>query len=211
MTSLLLHLSDQTRRQLRRVWRKYGILWLGAILVGVVAVLYARLIDFGFTAFHAIQQRYFWLPLVITPAVGALCIWLTRRFFPGAEGSGIPQVIAVLDADTTARGQSLLSLRVLAGKIALSFMAIAGGFTIGREGPTVQIGAVLMFNLRRLYPRSSAALERRLILAGAAAGLSAAFNTPLAGIVFAIEELTRSFEHRASGVVITVIIFAGVV
>ena len=211
MISLLRKIPEQTRRQLRRAWRKYGILWLGAILVGVVAVLYARLIDFGFMAFHAIQQRYFWLPLVITPAVGASCVWLTRRFFPGAEGSGIPQVIAVLDADTTARGQSLLSLRVLAGKIALSFMAIVGGFTIGREGPTVQIGAALMFNLRRLYPRSSAALERRLILAGAAAGLSAAFNTPLAGIVFAIEELTRSFEHRASGVVITVIIFAGVV
>lgn len=211
MISLLRKVPEQTRRQLRRAWRKYGILWLGAILVGVVAVLYARLIDAGFAAFHAIQQRHFWLPLVITPAIGALCVWLTRRLFPGAEGSGIPQVIAVLDADTTARGQSLLSLRVLAGKIALSFMAIAGGFTIGREGPTVQIGAVLMFNLRRLYPRSSAALEWRLILAGAAAGLSAAFNTPLAGIVFAIEELTRSFEHRASGVVITVIIFAGVV
>lgn len=211
MNPLLLSLPDQTRRQLRRAWRKYGILWMGAVMVGLVAVLYAWLIDFGFEVFRSMQQSHFWLPIFITPAVGALCVWMTRRFFPGSEGSGIPQVIAALEEDTTARGHALLSLKVLVGKIAISFMAIIGGFTIGREGPTVQVGAVLMFNLRRLYPRSSAALERRLILAGAAAGLSAAFNTPLAGIVFAIEELTRSFEHRASGVVITVIIFAGAV
>ncbi|MFX7793125.1 chloride channel protein, partial [Acinetobacter baumannii] len=80
------------------------------------------------------------------------------------------------------------------GKIVLSVVAIAGGMTIGREGPTVQIGAAIMYNLRRLYPTGYEHLERRLILAGAAAGLAAAFNTPLAGIVFAIEELSRSFE-----------------
>ncbi|MEO6354024.1 MAG: chloride channel protein [Burkholderiaceae bacterium] len=211
MNPFPLNLASQPLRQLRRAWRKYGILWLGAVIVGLVAVLYARLIDVGFEAFRSIQAVYFWLPLFITPAVGALCVWLTRRYFPGSEGSGIPQVIATLEKNTTERGHRLLSLKVMFGKIAISFVSIVGGFTFGREGPTVQIGAVLMFNLRRLYPRANAALERRLILAGAAAGLSAAFNTPLAGIVFAIEELTRSFEHRASGVVITVIIFAGVV
>jgi H+/Cl- antiporter ClcA len=99
----------------------------------------------------------------------------------------------------------------MAGKILVSLLAIIGGFTIGREGPTVQIGAALMYNLRRFYPRSNALIERQLVLAGAAAGLSAAFNTPLAGIVFAIEELTRSFEARASGVLITAIIIAGVI
>ncbi|MQR01564.1 chloride channel protein [Glaciimonas soli] len=211
MIHFLSTIPDQTWRRIRRAWRKYGILWLGAVLVGLVAVLYAWLIDLGFAAFRSVQQAHFWLPIIITPAVSALCVWLTRRYFPGAEGSGIPQVIATLEEDTTERGLSLLSIKVALGKIAISFMAILGGMTIGREGPTVQIGAALMFNLRRLYPRANAALERRLILAGAAAGLSAAFNTPLAGIVFAIEELTRSFEHRASGVVITVIIFAGVV
>ncbi|HXZ08478.1 MAG TPA: chloride channel protein, partial [Paraburkholderia sp.] len=77
--------------------------------------------------------------------------------------------------------------------------------------PTVQVGAALMFNLRRLYPRSNVMIERQMVLAGAAAGLSAAFNTPLAGIVFAIEELTRSFEARTSGVLITAIIIAGVI
>ena len=137
-----------------------------------------------------------WLPLLLTPAIAALSVWITRRFFRGAEGSGIPQVIATLHARPSAFGSRLLTLRILFGKVLVSFLGILGGFTIGREGPTVQVGAALMFNLRRFYPRSNAQIERQLVLAGAAAGLSAAFNTPLAGIVFAIEELTRSFSAR---------------
>lgn len=200
-----------TARRARSLWRRYGIFWLGAIVVGLIAVFYARLIDWGYDVFRTAQHEHAWLPLIVTPAVAAVSVWLTRTFFRGAEGSGIPQVIAVLDGPTSAFGARLLTLRILAGKIAVSFLAILGGFTIGREGPTVQIGAALMFNLRRLYPRSNALIERQLVLAGAAAGLSAAFNTPLAGIVFAIEELTRSFEVRTSGVLITGIILAGIV
>jgi H+/Cl- antiporter ClcA len=198
-------------RRARRLWRQYGVLWLGAIAVGLVAVFYARLIDWGYNAFLRVQHQHVWLPLIVTPAVAAAAVWLTRTLFRGAEGSGIPQVIATLHTKTAESGSRLLTLRILAGKIAISFLGILGGFTIGREGPTVQVGAALMFNMRRFYPRSNALIERKLVLAGAAAGLSAAFNTPLAGIVFAIEELTRSFEARASGVVITSIIIAGVI
>ncbi|MEM5435144.1 chloride channel protein [Paraburkholderia diazotrophica] len=204
-------LSSSIGRRLRRLWRQYGIFWLGAIAVGLTAVFYARLIDLGYNAFLGLQKQHWWLPLVLTPAVGAASVWLTRRFFRGAEGSGIPQVIATLHTNPSTSGARLLTFPILLGKIAVSFLAILGGFTIGREGPTVQVGAALMFNLRRLYPRSNAQIERQLVLAGAAAGLSAAFNTPLAGIVFAIEELTRSFEARASGVLITAIIIAGIV
>ncbi len=201
-------------RHARRLWLRYGILWLGAVLVGFIAVGYAWLIDYGFQLFLAIQQYSRWLPLLLTPAVGAACVWATRHYFSGAEGSGIPQVMATLSdhgESPEQRAPALLSLKILIGKIGISFLGIIGGFTIGREGPTVQVGAALMYQMHRFYPRPSLVFERRLILAGAAAGLSAAFNTPLAGIVFAIEELSRSFEQRASGVVITTIIFAGVV
>lgn len=214
MKNILTSLPGHTRRQARRLWLQYGILWTGAVVTGLVAVLYARLIDYGFELFRGMQGDYRLFPLVLTPAVGAFCVWATRKYFPGSEGSGIPQVIAALgeQGERTSRlAASLLTLRIVAGKIALSFLAILSGFTIGREGPTVQVGAALMYNMRRFYPRPSAILEKRLILAGAAAGLAAAFNTPLAGIVFAIEELSRSFEQRASGVVITTIVFAGVV
>lgn len=199
----------------RRLWLHYGVFWLGAIAVGLIAVLYAQLIDFGYNAFLRYAAQYRWLPLVLTPAVSAACVWITLRFFPGSEGSGIPQVIATLHGPGEL-GQRLLTIRILVGKILVSFLAVLGGLTIGREGPTIHVGAALMFNLRAFYPKRFRAirggvLERRLALAGAAAGLSAAFNAPLAGVVFAIEELTRSFEERTSGVLITAIIFAGVV
>ena len=211
MIDLLQTLPNRTYRHARRLTRKYGVFWVGAIIVGLVAVLYARLIDFGFGVFAQLEHRHFWLPLLLTPAASALAAWLTRRFFPGSEGSGIPQVIATLQVGGSEMGKRLLSLRIAAAKIVISFIAILGGLTIGREGPTVQVGSAIMFNLRRFYPRSNQLLDRQLALAGAAAGLSAAFNTPLAGIVFAIEELSRSFEQRASGVVITAIVFAGIV
>ena len=209
-------IDRRTLRRGHRLWLHYGVFWLGAVVVGLIAVGYAQLIDFGYSVFLAYQSQYFWLPLIVTPLIGGTSVWLTRRFFNGAEGSGIPQVIATLHGSTTVFGERLLTVKLLIGKILISFLAILGGFTIGREGPTVHVGAALMFNLRKFYPKrfraiGGASLERRLALAGAAAGLSAAFNTPLAGVVFAIEELTRSFEQRASGVLITAIIFAGIV
>ncbi|EIF32844.1 chloride channel protein EriC [Burkholderia sp. Ch1-1] len=205
----------RTILRIRRLWLHYGIFWLGAIATGLVAVMYAKLVDFGYATFLRYTTSFWWLPLFLTPAVAALGVWITRSWFAGAEGSGIPQVIATLH-EGRELGPRLLNMRILIGKIAVSFLSILGGFTIGREGPTIHVGAALMFSLRRFYParlRSirGAALERNLALAGAAAGLSAAFNAPLAGVVFAIEELTRSFEQRTSGVLITAIIFAGIV
>ncbi|MCP3711276.1 chloride channel protein, partial [Paraburkholderia sp. CNPSo 3274] len=207
--------DSRTILRSRRRWLYFGVFWLGAIATGLVAVMYARLIDFGYALFVQMTAHYRWLPLLVTPAIAAFSVWATRRWFPGSEGSGIPQVIATLH-DVRKFGPRLLTLRILIGKIALSFLAILGGFTIGREGPTIHVGAALMYSLRRFYParlRSmyGVGLEYKLALAGAAAGLSAAFNAPLAGVVFAIEELTRSFEARTSGVIITAIIFSGVV
>ncbi|WP_321963292.1 chloride channel protein [Paraburkholderia sp. J7] len=208
-------IDSRTILRSRRRWLYFAVFWLGAIATGLVAVMYARLIDFGYSLFLQMTSHYRWLPLLVTPAISAFCVWATRRWFAGSEGSGIPQVIATLH-DVRKFGPRLLTLRILVGKIFLSFLAILGGFTIGREGPTIHVGAALMYNLRRFYParlRSmyGVGLEYKLALAGAAAGLSAAFNAPLAGVVFAIEELTRSFEARTSGVIITAIIFAGVV
>ncbi|WP_229517291.1 chloride channel protein [Paraburkholderia terrae] len=212
---ILSFVSRRTSQRIHRLWLHYGVFWIGAVAVGLVAVLYAKLIDVGYEAFLRYVTLYWWLPLLISPVVAATAVWLTRRFFPGSEGSGIPQVIATLHGDRQI-GEQLLTWRILVGKILVSFLSILGGFTIGREGPTIHVGAAILYNFRSFYParfRSirGAALERRLALAGAAAGLSAAFNAPLAGVVFAIEELTRSFEQRTSGVLITAIIFAGVV
>jgi len=81
------------------------------------------------------------------------------------------------------------------------------GASIGREGPTVQVGASIMFAVGKLSPRQ----QSGLILAGASAGVAAAFNTPLAGIVFGIEEMSRAFEEKTSALLIGAIIAAGLV
>jgi H+/Cl- antiporter ClcA len=199
--------------QSRRLFLQVGLPWGAALLVGLVSVLYTDLSTKASQVFLGWIAGRSWLAFVITPALTVLALFLTRSWFTGSEGSGIPQVIAALhapqaeEADTLMR--RLFGLRVIVGKIGVSLVGLLGGLTIGREGPTVHIGAAIMAETRRFYPHRNAQLERRLLLAGAAAGLSAAFNTPLAGIIFAIEELARDFESRTNGIMITAVVFSG--
>src|SRR5579872_1330691 len=199
--------------QSRRLLLQVGLPWGAALLVGLVSVLYASWSARASTAFLGWITGRPWLAFVITPILTVLALFLTRRWFTGSEGSGIPQVIAALHARRTDEEDILMrrlfGLRVVAGKIGISLIGLLGGLTIGREGPTVHIGAAIMAELRRFYPHRHPQLERRLLLAGAAAGLSAAFNTPLAGIIFAIEELARDFESRTNGIMITAVVFSG--
>ncbi|HZO22694.1 MAG TPA: chloride channel protein [Steroidobacteraceae bacterium] len=197
----------------KRLFLQVGLPWGAALLVGLVSVLYADWSTAASNAFLRLIAGRPWLAFVITPALTVLALFLTRRWFTGSEGSGIPQVIAALHAPRTEEEDTLLrrlfGLRVIVGKIGVSLIGLLGGLTIGREGPTVHIGAAIMAETRRFYPHRNAQLERRLLLAGAAAGLSAAFNTPLAGIIFAIEELARDFESRTNGIMITAVVFSG--
>ena len=196
----------------RRLFLQFGLPWTAALLVGLVAVLYARWSEDLYEVFLGWIRGRTWLALVITPACTMLALFLTRRWFDGSEGSGIPQVIAALHAPRDPGHtlmQRLFGLRVIVGKLGVSLIGFLGGLTIGREGPTVHIGAAIMAETRRFYPHRSPRLERQLLLAGAAAGLSGAFNTPLAGIIFAIEELARDFESRTNGTMITAVVFSG--
>ena len=180
---------------------------LGGLAVGICAVGFAKLADLSAEGFAWIVGQSAWLPLIVTPAGLALSNLLASRYFPGSQGSGIPQAIAARAlTDETARHR-LVSLRVAVGKVALTALGLLCGGSIGREGPTVQVGASLMYFVGHLSPRR----QRGLVLAGAAAGVAAAFNTPLAGIVFGIEEMSRSFETRTSGLVIGTVICGGLV
>jgi H+/Cl- antiporter ClcA len=206
---MMLRLDRKRIRRLRIArlqWQRRVLFVLGGIVVGAAAVALAFAADWAAMGFRAITAGRPWLTLGITPAGFALSGYVARRYFPGSGGSGIPQAIAARGlADQAARAR-LVSLRVAAGKMLLLLVGLLCGGSIGREGPTVQVGASIMFAAGRLSPRR----QPGLILAGAAAGVSAAFNTPLAGIVFGIEEMSRSFEARTSGVVIGAVIAAGV-
>jgi len=186
-------------------WQRRAIFLLGGLAVGAAAVALAQLADLAQAAFSALVSKFHDASLLVTPAGFALSVFLTNRFFPNAQGSGIPQAIAARHlTDQTAR-QNLVSLRIAAGKIVLTLFGLLCGASVGREGPTVQIGASIMFALGRFSPRR----QPGLILAGAAAGVAAAFNTPLAGIVFGIEEMSRAFETRTSSLIVGAVIAAG--
>ncbi|MCK9920079.1 chloride channel protein [Microbacteriaceae bacterium K1510] len=200
--------SERHKRSARVIsarWQRRAIFLLGGVTVGVVAVALALLADWAQVAFDSVLAKSRYLSLVITPAGFALSIFLTRRFFQNAQGSGIPQAIAARQlSEQTARGR-LVSIRIAVGKVLLTLLGLLCGASVGREGPTVQVGASIMFAIGRFSPRR----QPGLILAGAAAGVAAAFNTPLAGIVFGIEEMSRAFETRTSGLIIAAVITAG--
>jgi len=192
-------------------WRRRIALWSGGIVVGLAAIAFAQASDYAYAGFQRILAWSPWLPLILTPAVFAGLSWLTEGALRQTRGSGIPQVIAALTIEDAGFRSRLLSLPVAFGKMALTLVALLGGASIGREGPTVHVGAGLMYWLGQRFGFTDAKVLSRFVLAGGGAGIAAAFNTPLAGVVFAIEELAGTYEHRFSGIVLTAVIFAGIV
>jgi H+/Cl- antiporter ClcA len=195
-----------------RLWWARSVVVLVAVLAGLTVVGFTWLTEHALALFFAGRARCWWAPLVWTPLCAAMIVWCTRRFAAGAAGSGIPQVIAALDPGMDpARAGRFVSLRLSVAKIALTAWGLLAGLSLGREGPSVQIAAGIMLQARALMPRRSAVNVHSLLVAGGAAGIAAAFNTPLAGVMFAIEELARAPEQRSSGLIIAAIVLAGVI
>jgi len=185
-------------------WRRRAATLVGAISIGIVALVFARAGDVALHGFEALAGTWTWLPIILTPAIFVTCAWLTRIAAPEAAGSGIPQVVAAVRSDSPS--DMLFSLRAGLAKISLTVLALFGGASVGREGPTVQVGAAIMTATHRA---AGAAVRRSVLIAGGAAGVSAAFNTPLAGIAFAIEELAIAYEQRMAALVMGAVIIAG--
>jgi CIC family chloride channel protein len=131
--------------------------------------------------------------LAVAIAIGAggaaLGLWLVRRFAPETAGSGIPHLKAVMRDEAPMRWQRVIPVKFFAG-----LAAIGGGLALGREGPTIQMGGAAGLMVSRWFRVRGGEGERKALMsAGAAAGLSAAFNAPLAGMIFALEELHGHF------------------
>jgi H+/Cl- antiporter ClcA len=199
----------------RQSWRDRSIVLAYATLTGAVVVVFTLLAEVasqGFAALRAGTAGGPWLSLAWTPLLTLAVLWWTRRFAPGAAGSGIPQVVRALDDGTNpAECRHLVSPAVSLHKVGLVSGGLLAGLSIGREGPTVQVGAGLMAHARRWLSPRSRIDTHDLMVAGAAAGIAAAFNTPLGGIVFALEQLTRRRGIVHSTLVIAVIVLAGLV
>ncbi len=200
----LAHFRVRSRLARKKLYRR-SLFIVGGLAVGAVAVLMAWLADHAQDIFAAGLRTAPYLALAATPLGFALATLLARHVFPNSQGSGIPQTIAALQIENQASRAPLVSLRVAFGKIVVMTLGLLVGASTGREGPTVQVGAAIMFAMGRTAPYR----QSGFLLAGAAAGVAAAFNTPLAGIVFGIEEMSRSFEQRTSGLIIGAVIAAG--
>ncbi len=156
---------------LAAVLLKQGIGWLGGWRVQTANIAGAKLV----------------LPLVGL-FLGTLAGGIIQLFSPSAAGGGIPQVKAAL-----AKYPVVLNLRTALVKTLATILIVGAGFTVGRRGPTVHIGAALGAQVSRWIPNSPTN-RRQMIAAGAAAGLAAGFNTPIAGVLFVVEELMRDIS-----------------
>jgi len=123
-------------------------------------------------------------------AAVAFAAWLVRRFAPYASGSGIPHVEAALNEELPPAPPGLIAVKFFGG-----LLAIGSGLALGREGPSVQMGAVIAHYVGKRAGRGWP--DRRVLLAaGAGAGLAVAFNAPIAGAIFVLEELVARFDTR---------------
>ena len=196
---------------------RHGSIWIGAILVGLAAVFYAKLIsitqEFFFARFSASPA----LVSILSPLLFVAATYLVRRFAPDAKGSGIPQVLEAIELGKSAHEgdpwlSSLVSLRTAFFKVLSSAAGILAGASIGREGPTVQIASSAFAwvgrRVRRHIPNVDLA---SYLTAGAAAGVAAAFNTPLAGITFAIEEVAEGVLGSFRQAMMLAVIISGIV
>ncbi len=191
-------------------WHTRLVVMAFAAAAGLAVVAFTWATDHALGLFFAAQARWGWLTLIWTPLCTAAIVWVTRRCAPGAAGSGIPQVMASLETGVSAQERRLfVSLRLAAAKFVLTTAGLLGGLSIGREGPSVQIAAGVLHHARRWLPARSTVTDHGLLVAGGSAGIAAAFNTPLAGVMFAIEELSRKPEQRSSGLLIAAIVLAG--
>lgn len=199
--------------RIRRLIMQSLPFWVASLLTGMAAVGYEKLFVWAEqTSFDWLTASP-WLAFGLTPAAFVLAWVLVRWFAPAARGSGIPQVMAGIELSNPARHQHtayLLSVRVAAVKVLSSTILLLGGGVIGREGPTIQVSAAIFRAINRLQPAGWPQLSWQIALVtGGAAGLAAAFNTPLGGIVFVVEELTQTHITRFRTAVFTAVIIAG--
>lgn len=187
--------------------------WIASLTAGLVAVLYAWLFAEAEDLSTYIAHISKWWLLLLTPVCFVAAYYIVERFSKYARGSGIPQVMAALELPNTVSDKKLhklVGIRVMLTKIASSLLMVLGGAAAGREGPTIQIASSVFKKINQWVPESWPKISKRtMIMTGAAAGLAAAFNTPLGGIVFVVEELTRTHIRYYRTAIFSAVIIAG--
>lgn len=182
-----------------------------ALFIGIVAGASAFVLAMGVDLLGKarIDAATQYPAIYVLPAIGffggLITGLLVQYFAPDAQGSGIPQVKASLQ-----RVRMPLDMKMAAIKLLGGIIALGSGLLMGREGPTVHVGASLAGHLNRLVP-TTPERRRQLIAAGAGAGLAAAFNAPIAGVLFVLEELLKDISSSTIGTAVLACFVASVV
>jgi len=197
---------------------KYNLLqaipfWIGSVITGFFAVMYAKIFAWAEKLLDVMLNWHDWAIFIVAPIGFVLSWWLVKEFAPNAKGSGIPQVMAAVELANPkehTKIRSLLSLKIIVFKIISSVVLVIGGGAVGREGPTIQIAGSIFRKVNEYLPDWWPKISKKnMIMTGAAAGLAAAFNTPLGGIVFAVEELSKTHINYFKTALFTAVIIAG--
>jgi H+/Cl- antiporter ClcA len=179
---------------------------IGAVILALLALAFARSADLMQSVFAGLVGQRPLLPLAVTPLAFAAVAFATRRWASEARGSGIPQIVAAAQRPASAEALRLARPAVAAWKLALTLLMLLAGASVGREGPTVQVSAATMVGVHRAL---KVPITAGVLIAGGAAGVAAAFNTPLAGVAFAIEELAAAYEQRVALLVMAAVMISG--
>jgi H+/Cl- antiporter ClcA len=187
--------------------------WIASLVTGLIAVAYSKLFSLAEKGTHLIFSHSPLLFFIITPVCFVLSWWVVKRYSIYARGSGIPQVMAAIELsspNTDKELKLLLGIKIILVKICSSIILVFGGGAIGREGPTIQIAGSVFYKINQWLPSWWPKISKKnMIMTGAAAGLAAAFNTPLGGIVFAVEELTKTHMNYFKTALFSAVIIAG--
>ncbi|WII73722.1 chloride channel protein [Bdellovibrio sp. 22V] len=185
--------------------------WISTGIAALISVFYNKLFMICETWAHtqAHSSVILW-----TAPLAVLASFLLGHFISRESiGSGIPQVVAAVELSQENHPflKKLLGVRMIFIKILASSICVLGGGVTGREGPTLQVSTAVFYQFSRLWPRRFPRPQLpAMILAGGAAGLASAFNTPLGGIVFAIEELSKAHISTVRTAVFQAVIIAGI-
>lgn len=216
MKQKLSHLIDYLQKQIidNPVLENFPY-WVAGFLVGGMAIFYSQMFEEAITTARWVLTHYpSWL-FLLAPVSFVLGRWLVEKYAPQAGGTGVPQVIQALSLESPRQNseiEAILSLRVAVIVFISSTLCALGSGALGREGPMVHMGACLFYVVGKKFGKIWPVVEHRSwIMAGAAAGIAAAFNAPLAGVVFVLEELAQQHFHRFKTAVLTAAIIGGVV
>ena len=188
--------------------KTYLSLLLASLLAVVAIDFFLYVSDYAQHIFKSLINSKPLLSFIITPIAFVLIVYIAKYYCHYIQGSGIPQLIAATDSRNKSIREKLLSFRVAVGKIVFIFLGMLGGAPIGIEGPSIHIGGSIFYGFNRFIKLKRKLLIHALIAIGGSAGLIIAFNAPIAGFLFAYEEIGRKLRKQA---LILIAIMCGIV